>query len=251
MNRKTFIQQSATLLALASSYQFAKAADAFSQQPNKELDHFFTEVHHFSKNYLNKGLNDFEWRTKMNEAYITYFSKNNISDLISYFDFHKIQHEINFSSKGRGRLLLETPLSFSEENVKLKTQLIGIKRGYAIPPHIHENMASASLIISGRMLVSHYNRLATHKKYVVVEKDSEYYQEAASWSIVSPTKNNLHWFKAIDTDAYMLNINIEGLNEQKAKPGIRVDITQSKQHKNKYKATIISEEEAQQKYGKL
>jgi hypothetical protein len=112
-------------------------------------------------------------------------------------------------------------------------------------------MSSISLLLSGKMEVSHYNRLKTRKNYVLVEKDSQIIQNVGDWSMVSPIKNNLHWFKSFESDSYMLNVNIEGLNNRKAKPGIRLDLSQKEQSKNVFKGIIISDKEAQEKYGKI
>lgn len=240
------------LAAFASTYHYAKASNLFLQKPNNNFDLFFIKVRQISIDYFGGKINDTEWRHKINELYMLYFRNQNVKDLREYIDFKKLKKEIDFTNKGRGKVIVQTPLSFKYEKLTLKTQLIGVQKGYAIPPHIHENMSSCSLILSGQMLVSHYNRLETHKNYVIVEKDNEHYQEQGEWSIVSPVKNNLHWFKSFNEDSYMLNINVEGLNQQKAKPGIRVDIAPTADSsKNKFKATIISDQEAQLKYGKL
>lgn len=252
MERRIFVKNVMTLMAFASTYHYVKAGDLLLQKPDKDFDLFFSKIRLLSLDYLNGKINDTAWRCKINELYILHFNNSNAKDLQKYIDFKKLKKKIDFTNKGRGRALVETPLSFKEEKLTLKTQLIGVQKGYAIPPHIHENMSSCSLILSGEMLVSHYNRLETHKEYVIVEKDSEHYQKQGDWSIVSPIKNNLHWFKSFNKDSYMLNVNIEGLNSQKAKPGIRVDINPTKDAgQNKFKAIIISDQEAQLKYGKL
>jgi len=225
MNRRLFIQKSILLVASASTYNYAKAGDLLLKKPNNDFDAFFTIARTLSLDYFNSKISDEEWRIKINELYVQYLRENN-RDLHKYIDFKKLKKNIDFKDKGRGRVLVETPLTFKEEQLTLKTQLIGVEKGYAIPPHIHENMTSISLILSGKMLVSHYNRLESHQDFVLVEKDNENYQTQGDWSIVSPIKNNLHWFKSYDEDSYMLNINVEGLNKLKAKPGIRVDITQ-------------------------
>lgn len=251
MERRQFVKNAMLLMAFASTYHYSKASDILLKKPDNEFDLFFIKVRQVSFDYFSGKINDTEWRSKINELYMLYFRNHNIKDLRKYIDFKKLKKKIDFTSKGRGRAIVQTPLSFKDEKLTLKTQLIGVQKGYAIPPHIHENMTSCSLILSGRMLVSHYNRLETNKNHVIVEKDSEHYQEQGEWSIVSPVKNNLHWFRSFDEDSYMLNINVEGLNQHKAKPGIRVDIEPTDNNQNKFKATIISDQEAQLKYGKL
>lgn len=251
MNRRLFVQKSLLLLAFASTYNYAKERNLLPHNPNKNLDKFFTGIRALSLDYFNEIVDDSEWRIKLNDFYVQYFYENDAIDMRKYIDFNKLKKRIEFKDKGRGSVIVDTPLTFKNEKLKLKTKLIGIQKGYAIPPHIHENMASASLILKGKMLVSHYNRLETNKDFVLVEKDSEHYQKPGDWSIVSPVKNNLHWFKSYQEDSYMLNINVEGLNNLKAKPGIRVDIERSNSDKNLFKAIIISDKEAQAKYGKL
>jgi hypothetical protein len=251
MNRKLFIQKSILLLAFASTYNYTKANNLLVRKPDENFDFFFTKIKKLSIDYFNENINDDEWRIKIDELYTQHFLNHNIKDFRKYIDFRKLKKQIDFASIGRGKVMVNTPLMFKKDKLILKTQLIGIQKGYAIPPHIHENMSSCSLILEGKMAVSHYNRIETHKGFVIVEKDSENYQEEGDWSTVSPIKNNLHWFKSYKEDSYMLNINVEGLNNQKSKPGIRVDITQESNQINKFKATIISEPEAQLKYGRL
>lgn len=251
MDRRSFVQKTMLLLAFASTYNYVKASDVLLNQPDKNFDLFFTKIRELSLKYLSSSIKDDEWRIKLNELYVQLFRNHKIEDLREHINFNKLKKQLNYKNKGRGRVIVETPLTFKNEKLTLKTQVIGVQKGYAIPPHIHENMASASLILSGRMLVSHYNRLKSFKDFVIVEKDSEHYQEQGDWSIVSPVKNNLHWFKSFDRDSFMLNVNVEGLNKEKARPGIRVDINQPDHSKNRFKATIISDSEAQQRYGKL
>jgi len=251
MDRRFFVQKTMLLLAFASTYDYAKASDVLLNRPDKDFDVFFTKIKGLSTQYFKGSIEDDEWRIKLNELYVQLFRNRKIESLRKYIDFKKLKKRIDYKDKGRGRVIVETPLTFKNEKLTLKTQVIGVQKGYAIPPHIHENMASASLILSGRMLVAHYDRLETFQDFVIVEKDREHYQEPGDWSIVSPVKNNLHWFKSFDSDSFMLNINVEGLNKEKAKPGIRVDIHQPDDSKNRFRATIISDSKAQQKYGKL
>lgn len=252
MDRRQFVQKSMLLLAFASTYTYAKSSNAFLSTPSKKIDLFFTKVKELGVGYLHDNIADDEWRMKLNELYVQLFRDDHrIEDLRKYIDFNQLKKCIDYKEKGRGRVIVDTPLSFKNEKLVLKTQVIGVLKGYAIPPHVHENMASSSLILSGRMLVSHYNRLESYDDYIIVEKDHEHYQKEGDWSMVSPIKNNLHWFRSFDTDSFMLNINIEGLNHEKAKPGIRVDINQPDDSENRFKATFISDSEAQIKYGKL
>jgi hypothetical protein len=251
MDRRKFTQTIAATLAFASLYKFSKAENLLNRKIHSDTDLFFTSIKELSIQYVNNHISDIEWRVKINELYSQYFHGNEIETLSKAIDFKLLKKQLSFGNKGRGRVTVESPLNFESEQFLLKTQLIGIQKGYAIPPHVHENMASCSLILSGSPLVTQFNRLETFEDYVIVEKDSEHYQKQGDWSVVSPFKNNLHWFKAIHEDSFLLNVNVEGLNKKKAKPGIRVDIESSEASSNTYKATIISDEEAQLKYGKL
>ncbi|MCT4582866.1 MAG: hypothetical protein N4A35_15750 [Flavobacteriales bacterium] len=251
MDRKLFIKQSLLLTAFASSYQYIHSKDFLIRPKSKDFHRFFMNIRSLSKQYLNQQINDYEWREKTNLEYLNYLNKNEIMNFIDYIDFNQLKKEIDFKGLGRGRVLMDSPINFENENYRLKTQIIGIQKGYAIPPHVHNNMSSISLVLSGELQVSHYNRLSSHQDYLLVEKDSEVYQTPGNWSMVSPIKNNLHWFKALKNDAYLLNINVEGLGNKKAEPGIRVAIEQPDQRANIYRAKIITNDEAQKRYGKL
>lgn len=249
--RRLFLQQLILLSASSSFFNFIKINDAWSSTPHKSLDKYFTLTHDICTKYLNSEVNSDDWRTKFNQLLEEYPKNLFTTHIHEYIDFKKIEQNFDFGKKGRSSKKVSTPLLSSKDLQKIDTKIIGVAKGHAIPPHCHRNMASASIIMKGNPEVIQSNLIKEDNQHLKLSSLKKTVQQPGQWSTMTRQKANIHWFKATDQNMFMLNVNIEGLLNKKAEPGIRISINEKPDSEGLLTAQFITNNEAESRYGKL
>lgn len=93
-------------------------------------------------------------------------------------------------------------------HIDFDTKLAGVRRGKNVPPHGHENMTSAFLVLHDEFHVRQYDKLKTRDESLVFRKSRDEAQKPGDWSSTSETLGNMHWLHAISGDAFFFSTKI-------------------------------------------
>jgi len=136
-----------------------------------------------------------------------------LADLLSYLDFTKLSKEIDLPDVGVGNQPVRLPrLEGAPIGSAVLSKIFGMKRGRAIIPHGHRNMASAHLVLAGSLDLRQYDRIADEGSHMIISPTLEREAGAGSVSSISDQKNNVHWFTALSETAFTLDVIVTDLN---------------------------------------
>ena len=94
------------------------------------------------------------------------------------------------------------------ERERVVTKLAGVRRGKNVPPHGHENMTSAFLVLHGEFDLRQYDKLKTNAGSLVIRQSRDERQGPGAWSSTSETLRNLHWLHAQSGDAFFFSTKL-------------------------------------------
>jgi hypothetical protein len=90
-----------------------------------------------------------------------------------------------------------------------------MRKGAAIVPHGHRNMATMHIVLSGEAHGWHFDRVKDEPKHLIIKPTSDKILKAGDASTISDEKDNIHWFKALTEPVFMFNIGVYGLDSEK------------------------------------
>ena len=94
-----------------------------------------------------------------------------------------------------------------------------MKKGTAIVPHGHKNMATMHLVLSGEAQALHYDRVGEDRDHILIKPVSDVVAKAGDASTVSDESTNVHWFKPVGERVYMFNVGVFAIDSTKAFTG--------------------------------
>jgi len=130
-----------------------------------------------------------------------------LDELLAAIDFAKIEREFAFTQDGG-----------TKHSLRLGTQLIGVaifglERGRSITPHGHRNMASAHLVIGGKLRARNFDRVHDEESHLILRPTVDATIGRGAVSTMSTQRNNIHWFTALTGRAFTLDVVVSDLKE--------------------------------------
>jgi hypothetical protein len=192
------------------------------------------------------------------------YRRADIPALLAHLDFDKVKKSIDLTANGEA--FVTTPLRAdpnkpyiptAPEGTGVITKLAGTRKGSAVPPHAHQNMVSAFLIVSGEYHVVQYDKLGSEGVLrpgagsLIIREVQNVRQQRGQWSSISDDRSNLHWLRATSDGCYFLSCKLMMLKPNVETHGrINVDVRNADDlGGGTLKCPIISFERAAELFG--
>jgi hypothetical protein len=134
-------------------------------------------------------------------------SRIDLDELLQAIDFAKIERELRFTSDGGTK----HPLRLG--TTMIGVAIFGLEKGRSITPHGHRNMASAHLVIAGKLRARNFDRLADEPEHLILQPTVDATIGRGAVSTMSTQRNNIHWFTALTDRAFTLDVVVSDLKE--------------------------------------
>lgn len=166
---------------------------------------------------------------------------NRLAKSTKLFDDHETAEDVTFDKVKN----LPDELSFAP-------YFYAMKKGVAIVPHGHRNMATMHMMLKGEAHGWQYDRVADEPEHLIIKPTKDKILAPGDVSTISDERDNIHWFKAQTEPVFMFNIGVYGLNPNAATTGREyIDPQQGENLKDgTIRVPLISSEEAYKIYGK-
>lgn len=246
-NRREFLKQSlgtvltfALLDSLFASNAFQPAVRPIAAQWVKELNEICQDL---KLQRLSQGL----WQTQVEQL----FQKIELAELLQFIDFERLIKGLQYPDLGVATRPVQFPkLEGLPERTVFVKKIFGMKKGRAIIPHGHSNMASAHLVLKGGFHMRHYEKVDGQADHLLVRPTIDRMAGAGDVSSVSDERDNVHWFVANTETAFTFDVIMLNLN-QKEYDIQNIDILDGESLSNGLiRAKILKVEDALKKYGK-
>ena len=129
-------------------------------------------------------------------------------------------------------------------------QIFALKKDRSVVPHGHMNMATAFLILDGKLRGRHYDRVEDRKKEYIIKPTIDKMFGPGGHSSISDYKDNVHWFQAKSDRAFIFNIHVLGVTPGTTRTGrVYVDPNGEKLKGGLIRARKLGYKEAHDLYG--
>ena len=138
------------------------------------------------------------------------------ADLVKYLDLKKLTGGFTYFNRLARTADVRMPehvtplMPLSERNWFVR--VFAMRRGGVILPHIHNNMVSCHLVISGSFHVRTHDRIKDLDDAVVLRPTMDHLIKAGDVITMSDQRNNQHWFVAEDDQSQTFDAGVIGLN---------------------------------------
>ena len=209
ISRRNFTQNMLGSLLTFSLVKSLDRVDALANTTSPIVRKWLIEMEELTQQLRQGKLKSVDWQSQIESL----LSKVELNDLLLSIDFdrlaktavfpedHESAEDVDFShNKG-----LPEELSFAP-------YFYAMKKGTAIVPHGHRNMASMHMMIKGRSHGWQYERVSDEGQYLTIRPTSDKVLEVGAVTTVSEVRNNIHWFKALSEPVFMFNIGVFRIN---------------------------------------
>ncbi len=83
----------------------------------------------------------------------------------------------------------------------------------AITPHAHRHMASAHMVLDGKLRVRTFDRIRDEDGFLIIRSTADELAEPGYAAAMTTAKNNVHWFTPRTKQAMTLDVIIDGLDK--------------------------------------
>jgi hypothetical protein len=132
-----------------------------------------------------------------------------LPDFLRSIDFDALASAATFPPSGEGmqRLyFLEPDGRF--QPLHFRPYLFTLRKGVAVVPHGHHNMATLHLMLAGQARVRHFDRLQATASHMLIRAASDATATPGQVTSVSDEQHNIHWFQALSDRVLMFNIGV-------------------------------------------
>jgi hypothetical protein len=148
LSRRLFSQQLLTSLLSFSLVRTLFASDLLAKPVERVVHQWLIELERLSKDLKGGKLKQTEWQ----DMVAGLFSRVELSDILRTINFDSLSKKIRLSNEREAVLEIAFPtLEGIPKDLTCSTIFEALKKGRAIAPHGHHNMASLHIVLSGEM----------------------------------------------------------------------------------------------------
>jgi hypothetical protein len=186
LSRRHFARDMLGTLLAYSLVRGLDAGQALAAPAGREARRWLLEVEEMCAGLRGGKLRPAEWRHKVEEL----FGRVDLADLLRTIDYDALAGELAY-----------VPF------------FIALKRGRAIAPHAHKNMASMHMVIKGEARVRHFDRVSDEPTHLTLRPTLDKTFGRGGLSTVSDEQaGNVHWFKALSEAVFIFSVGVFKIN---------------------------------------
>ena len=216
ISRRTFTHTMLGSLLTLSLVKSLDRVDALANPVKPVVRKWLIEMEHTTQELRQGKVKPFEWQQQIESL----LSRVELKDLLSAVDFdrlvkttifpedHESAEDVDFS-QNEG---LPAKLSFAP-------YFYAMKKGVAIVPHAHRNMASMHMMLKGQAHGWQFERVSDEAQYLTIKPTIDKVLNVGAVSTISDQRDNVHWFKALSEPVFMFNIGVFRINPSAAFTG--------------------------------
>lgn len=210
--RRLFSQQLLNSLLSFSLVKTLFTSDLLAKPVERIAHQWLIEMELMSKDLKRRKLKQSQWQVMVADL----FNRVELPDILRAINFNDLSKKIKLSDEREAILEIAFPsLQDVPKDLTCSTIFEALKKGRAIAPHGHHNMASLHLVLSGEVHLQQYDRVADEATHLIVLPTVDKACGAGELSTISDEKNNIHWFKGISDVTFIFNAGIYGLEPKK------------------------------------
>ncbi len=209
MNKREFTKGFLTTVAGFALMDTLLNCKAVSNSAKPITEHWAIRLNEYCLDLKKSSISVTTWQTNLESL----FNEISLPDLLKNIDFDNLMKGFAYPDLGVSTKPIKLPAleGLPEKTVFVK-KLFGMKKGRAVIPHGHSNMASAHLVLKGELHLRHYEKLRQEEQHLLLKPTIDKTAKIGESSSISDEKDNVHWFIANTDTAFTFDVIMLDLN---------------------------------------
>lgn len=209
--RREFNQRT---LGLALSWSFLStlaACDAFPDEISPIARAWLLDLEELSRSVKGGEIEQIEWQDQVERL----FARVELKEILALLDPEQLARRASYDRPCVRPVPYEFPrVRGLPRERTFGHQVFALRKGQAIPPHGHYNMATLFLVLSGRFHGRHYDRIEDHPEHMLVRPTIDDIFVQGGISTISDYRNNLHWFETESETGLLFNVHVHHIDPE-------------------------------------
>lgn len=210
--RRKFLLHSCELAACYGVLQLGFLHRAWAATVPREMEHWSRELMRLASEVRAGRLAPQAWQHAIEQLHSTM----TISELIKALDVDQILRTINYPKEKLGAIQdIRLPALEPKEMEGFGRKLFVYRKGSCTPPHAHNHLVSAHLILRGKIRTRKFNRLEDVEQAIEIEPTVDDVFGPGHTDSMSDDENNVHWFEGVSDIAVTFDVPVWGISPGK------------------------------------
>jgi hypothetical protein len=211
-SRREFAGTLATLVALGGFYRLAHARGAFVRPIETIMNGWVRELMQLARDVRAGRMAVTVWQERMAALH----QRVPIADVLKYIDFDRVVSGVAYPKDVAA--ICDVALPGVPADARFGHKIFAYRRGAATPPHVHNNLVSAHLVLRGSLRARTYDRLRDEVAaegapgVIVLAPTRDREIRPGETVTMSDERDNGHWFVATSERAYTLDVPVAHVN---------------------------------------
>lgn len=219
ITRRLFSKQALSGLLTYSMLETVLASDAVAAEVTPIIKKWLKQLNDLSQSVKDQKITQLQWQSQVEVL----FAQVSEDDFMQFIDFDKLAAQQKLVDHGARSMRFSFPeVEGLPKQMVFGKQIFGLKKKRSVIPHGHNNMATAFLILKGKLRGRHYDRLKDADDHLIIKPTINRTFKPGEYSTISDHKDNVHWFEAETEPAYIFNIHVLNVSPASKLPTGRV-----------------------------
>jgi hypothetical protein len=211
-SRRKFLLHSCELAAWCGVLQLGFQHRSWAGTVNREVEKWSRELVRLASEVRAGRLVPLAWQHAIEQLH----SSMTISELIKALDVDQILRTIKYPKEKLGAIQdVRLPTLEPRDTEGFGRKLFVYRKGSCTPPHAHNHLVSAHLILRGQIRTRKFNRLEDVEQSIIIEPTSDGVFGPGHTDSMSDDENNVHWFEGVSDIAVTFDVPVWDISPEK------------------------------------
>jgi hypothetical protein len=205
LSRRSFNAAGVQALLTSFLFQHAAQADAVEGTLKWSLRPWLQRIDQISGALSSGTIAPRSWQQEIEHV----LERVELDDFLRSLDFERLAVGARFPVDGEGMQRLYFPDEAGRlQPLTFRPYLFTLRKGTAVVPHGHHNMATMHMVLDGSARVRHYDKLETSATHMTIRASTDAQSNPGDVTSVSDDHQNIHWFEPLSERVFMFNIGV-------------------------------------------
>lgn len=213
MERREFLTKSAEAALFYSFYHFLTLTRAWGKSIEPIIKKWIREIEDISASVQNAKITPQEWQNAIERLH----SKVPLKDIIKFVDLDRALKIVKYPKEKLGGIVdtVWPEIAGLPKAADMGHKLFIYRKGTSTPPHAHNHLVSAHLVVKGNIHVRTFDRIQDLDKAVLIKVSRDQVAKPGMTVSMSDYKDNVHWFEGLTDISVSFDVPVPNIEPKK------------------------------------
>jgi hypothetical protein len=213
MQRRDFLKLTAESILLFSFYHFLSMTKAWAKTIDPIMSQWLKGIGELAQSVQKGKIQPQLWQKKIEELH----RQIPLQDIIRFVDLDQALRQVQYPKEKLGGIVnVPWPqIDGLAPAAEFGHKLFIYRKAASTPPHAHNHLVSAHLILQGEMRVRTFDRIEDLEKSILIRPTRDQIEKKGSTVTMSDAKDNVHWFEGVSDISISFDVPVPHIDENK------------------------------------